>query len=98
MNLDKPWPYLHTVSMVTAKLFQHGGSQAVRLPKEFRFQGTEVEIEKRGQEVVLRSKPKPSLKTLEDIARFMRESFPEASDFPDRDQPADPQLRDLTLD
>jgi len=34
--------------MATAKLFQHGGSQAVRLPKDFRFEGTEVEIGKRG--------------------------------------------------
>jgi antitoxin VapB len=28
----------------TAKLFKNGRSQAVRLPKEFRFEGTEVEI------------------------------------------------------
>jgi antitoxin VapB len=45
--------------MATAKLFQHGGSQAVRLPKDFRFEGSEVEIEKRGEEVVLRPRPKP---------------------------------------
>jgi antitoxin VapB len=84
--------------MATAKLFQHGGSQAVRLPKAFRFEGTEVEIEKRGGEVVLRSKPKPQLKTLADVARFMRENFPEARDFPDREQPTDPQVRDLSLE
>lgn len=30
--------------MVTAKIFQSGRSQAVRLPKEFRFQGKEVLI------------------------------------------------------
>lgn len=57
-----------------------------------------MEIEKRGQEVVLRPNSKPSLKTLADVGRFMRESFPEAGDFPDRDQPAESQLRDLTLD
>jgi antitoxin VapB len=84
--------------MATAKLFQHGGSQAVRLPKDFRFEGTEVEIERRGSEVVLRAKPKPRLETLADVARFMRESFPEAQDFPDRDQPLSPQARDLDLD
>ena len=55
---------------------QHGGSQAVRLPKDFRFEGTEVEIEKRGDEVVLRPRPKPRFKTLADVARFLRESFP----------------------
>ena len=36
-----------------AKVFLNGGSQAVRLPKEFRFAGTEVLVEKRGNSVVL---------------------------------------------
>lgn len=40
--------------MSTAKLFTTGSSQAVRLPKAFRFEGTEVEIFRRGDEVVLR--------------------------------------------
>jgi antitoxin VapB len=83
--------------MATAKLFQHGGSQAVRLPKEFRFEGTEVEIERRGLEVVLRPKPKPRLKTLADVARFMHENFPQAQAFPDRFNPLN-QIRDLKLD
>ena len=84
--------------MATAKLFQHGGSQALRLPKEFRFEGTEVEIERRGGEVVLRPKPKPRLETLADVARYMQENFPDARDFPDREQPLSPQTRDLNLD
>jgi antitoxin VapB len=84
--------------MATAKLFQHGGSQAVRLPKDFRFEGTEVEIEKRGQEVVLRAKSKPRLETLAEVAHFMHEHFPEARDFPDREPPQSPQNRDLRLD
>ncbi len=37
----------------TAKLFTHGGSQAVRLPKEFRFEGGEVRIRKDGDKVIL---------------------------------------------
>lgn len=69
--------------MNTAKLFQHGGSQAVRLPKAFRFAGTEVVIEKHGDEVILKPKLQPDLKTLSDVARHMREKFPEAADFPD---------------
>ena len=67
------------MSMATAKLFQHGGSQ-------------------RGEEVVLRPRPKPQLQTLADVARFMHENFPEARDFPDREQPLSPQIRDLKLD
>ncbi len=39
--------------MNTAKVFQTGRSQAVRLPKEFRFDSTEVKIEKRGRQVIL---------------------------------------------
>ena len=37
----------------TAKLFMHGRSQAVRLPKEFRFDGVEVRVSKVGDRVVL---------------------------------------------
>lgn len=37
----------------TAKLFKNGGSQAVRLPKEFRMPGDEVRIRKEGAAVVL---------------------------------------------
>lgn len=39
--------------METAKLFQNGQSQAVRLPKDFRFQGSKVFIKKMGNAVVL---------------------------------------------
>jgi antitoxin VapB len=37
----------------TAKIFRHGNSQAVRLPKDFRFDATEVVIEKAGDVVLL---------------------------------------------
>lgn len=39
--------------MDTAKLFTNGRSQAVRLPKEYRFEGSEVFIKKVGDAVVL---------------------------------------------
>jgi antitoxin VapB len=39
--------------MPRAKLFWNGRSQAVRLPKGFRFRGDEVEIRKEGRKVVL---------------------------------------------
>jgi antitoxin VapB len=44
--------------MATAKVFQSGNSQAVRLPKEFRFRSKEVEITRRGDEIILREKPR----------------------------------------
>ena len=39
--------------MDTAKLFKSGRSQAVRLPKEFRFEGNEVMVSRLGAAVVL---------------------------------------------
>lgn len=39
--------------MDTAKLFWSGRSQAVRLPKEFRLEGDEVRIRRRGRAVIL---------------------------------------------
>ncbi len=42
--------------MSTAKVFRSGNSQAVRLPKQFRVKSKEVEIFRRGDEIVLREK------------------------------------------
>jgi antitoxin VapB len=42
--------------MGTARVFRSGNSQAVRLPKEFRLKSEEVEIFRRGSEIVLREK------------------------------------------
>jgi len=39
--------------MQTAKLFQNGRSQAVRLPKEYQFTGEDVFIQKHGDAVLL---------------------------------------------
>lgn len=41
----------------TAKLFVNGRSQAVRLPKEFRFEGTEVLIRREGNKIILSPVP-----------------------------------------
>jgi antitoxin VapB len=45
--------YFAYESMKTAKLFRNGQSQAVRLPKEFRFEGEFVYVKKSGKAVVL---------------------------------------------
>ena len=42
--------------MQTAKIFKNGQSQAVHLPKEFRFEGTEVYIKRMGNSVMLTPK------------------------------------------
>lgn len=42
-----------------AALFTNGGSQAVRLPKEYRFEGNAVRIRKEGNAVILEPLEKP---------------------------------------
>lgn len=66
--------------MSTAKIFRSGNSQAVRLPKEFRFKAKEVEIFRRGDEVVLREKPKSLARAFEILA-----SLPDDFDLPGRE-------------
>ncbi len=74
--------------MKTAKLFKNGDSQAVRLPKEFRFTGDEVLIKRVGSAVVLL----PKAKSWDTLVQSL-EKFP--PDFmSDREQPAEVERRD----
>src|SRR5260370_31156483 len=59
----------HT-QMATARVFCSGNSQAVRLPKEFRLKGKEVEIFRRGDEIVLREKGKGLARAFEILAQY----------------------------
>lgn len=68
--------------MRTAKLFRNGGSQAVRLPKEFRFQGSQVFIKKVRDTVVLLPH-QDSWQVLFDSLEQFTDDFMES-----RDQPA----------
>jgi antitoxin VapB len=54
--------------MATARVFKSGNSQAVRLPKEFRLNSAEVEIFWRGDEIVLREKPRGMARAFELLA------------------------------
>ena len=56
--------------MKTAKLFKNGESQAVRLPKEFRFPGKEVFIKRIGSAVVLLPKARSWDTLVESLAKF----------------------------
>jgi antitoxin VapB len=75
--------WIQGVSMAVAKLFRHGGSQAVRLPKAFRFEGTEVSIKREGADVVLTPIPAPRFSTFAEIAHHLAEKFPDAAEFPE---------------
>jgi antitoxin VapB len=74
--------------MQTARLFINGNSQAVRLPKEFRFEGDEVVIKKVGSAVVLL----PKRYAYADLKALLDEIGPLELE---RDQPPVDQERDF---
>ena len=85
---ETPATFSASLSEARAKLFTHGGSQAVRLPKAFRFEGTEVLIRKQGNAVVLEPVVKTSRKTPEEWAAFWKsidDIGGEPMDYPPRD-------------
>ena len=67
--------------MQTAKLFRNGQSQAVRLPKEFRFEGDQVAIRKIGNAVILQPQENAWDTLFDSLAQFS----PDFMD--DRNQP-----------
>ena len=80
---------------VLAKLFQHGGSQAVRLPKAFRFEGTEVTVRREGDAVILEPVKAHTPKTKDEWDAFWAKIDANGgADFPDREQPPE-QDRDF---
>ncbi len=56
--------------MATAKVFRSGNSQAVRLPKAFQIKSKEVEIFRRGDEIVLRERGKGLSRAFEILANL----------------------------
>ena len=61
--------------MQTAKIFENGRSQAVRLPKQYRFSGSEVFIQKLGDVVMLIPKDRAWNTFLEGIDSFTDDFF-----------------------
>ena len=68
--------------MTTARVFRSGNSQAVRLPKQFQFKNQEVEIFRRGDEVILREIPASLARAFHVIA-----SLPDDLELPKDDLP-----------
>lgn len=76
--------------MTKARVFKSGNSQAVRLPKAFRFRSDEVEIFRRGNEVVLREKPASLAGLLVDLP-----PWPDDFELPAELQPEERDFSDL---
>jgi antitoxin VapB len=73
--------------MNTAKIFQNGRSQAVRLPKEFQFDTDEVYVNKVGEMVILFPRDKGWDVLAKSLEHFTDDFMAE------RDQPAENQKR-----
>lgn len=75
-----------------AKLFMSGRSQAVRLPKEFRFSGTEVKIRRVGNGLLLEPQEKDVQEWFHRLDEFNKEELfmPEG-----RNQPPMPPPKDI---
>ena len=71
----------------TAKLFRNGRSQAVRLPREFRFEGDEVRIRQVGEGVLLEPLISDARKWFAELDRFKSAFMKKGS----REQPVTPR-------
>ena len=74
--------------MQTAKIFINGRSQAVRLPKNFRFTGKDVFINKIGKMVVLLPKDDPWSSLINSLDQFT-DDFMDSRDQPNHDSRED---------
>ncbi len=74
--------------MTTARVFTSGNSQAIRLPKEFRVESRELEIFRRGDEIILRAPEANNISRAFELLRSLPDDF-----LPVRNQEA-PQTRD----
>jgi antitoxin VapB len=74
-----------------AKLFANGRSQAVRLPQEFRFSGTEVRVTRHGRGVLLEPLAPDTDDWFAELDRFKGEPF-----LDDRCQPVAAARNDLS--
>lgn len=77
-----------------AKLFRHGRSQAVRLPKEFRLPGEEVRVRRVGSGVLLEPIEKDPRAWLASLERWRHLPFMEDG----RRQPAAAERDDMSFD
>ena len=67
--------YTKEAALKTTKMFKSGNSWAVRLPKGYEFQSEEVEILRRGDEIILREKPKNLKRAFELLADLPSDCF-----------------------
>jgi len=84
----EPEPPPYTDSPAIARVFQSGNSQAVRLPRQFRFRSKQVQVFRRGGDIVLRERPVKLSALLDDLPPLADDAFPD--EIPD--SPPEPGL------
>jgi len=76
--------------MQTAKLFKNGSSQAIRLPKECRFAGTDVYIKKFQNVIMILPKDDPWASMVDSLEHFSEDFLDE------RNQPSEQERENLS--
>ncbi len=69
-----------------ARLFRNGRNQALRIPREFEFEGKEVIIHKEGERLVIEPVKKHNLQAILLTLKPLKEDFPEIEDPPAQDE------------
>lgn len=75
--IREPEPPPYTDSPAIARVFQSGNSQAVRLPRQFRFRSKQVQVFRRGRDIVLRERPAKLSDLLADLPPLADDAFPD---------------------
>jgi antitoxin VapB len=70
--------------MDTAKIFQNGKSQAIRLPKEYRFRGSKVYLKRMGNAVILIPEQDSWRPLIESLDRFTPDFMEERNQSPNQ--------------
>ncbi|PTY02748.1 hypothetical protein DB346_08205 [Verrucomicrobia bacterium LW23] len=76
-----------------ATVTRDGTENVVRIPASLLELGDEIEVEKRGEEIILRRKTElPAFETIGDAMRLFQARFPDKTDWPEREPQPSSQI------
>jgi antitoxin VapB len=76
-KVEEPSPPPYSDAPAIARVFQSGNSQAVRLPKQFRLRSKQVQVFRRGKDIVLRERAAKLSELLAELPLLPDDAFPD---------------------
>jgi antitoxin VapB len=76
-QVAEPPPAPYGDAPAIARVFQSGNSQAVRLPKQFRLRSKQVQVFRRGADIVLRERPPKLSELLAELPPLPDDALPD---------------------